>query len=232
MAARRHGLLMKRGHDVDRSPGLEQAPAVRRDRPRDAGSGRDRVAGTASSRAGSANGRRPPTRAFQAHLGWLVHRAVAACLIRARDARSDPLAMRDAIVLEVLAADPLRADRRRGLLLLGSLTRAYLRDFAWPPLWELIAVERVTVSGRRTDLLFMHAETGELVADELKTASASVGYVSTAEVEQVSAYLADLRQEYGKGFLGVRLVHLGPPAHARLFTTKNEVRMAAVQGLE
>lgn len=168
----------------------------------------------------------PSGRSFHAHLGQLVHRAVATCLTDAKRLGRDPIDLRRMVVARVLELDPLRADRRRGFLLLGSMVDAYLRRYNRPAPWTLLAAERRTSSGRRIDLLFGDTTSGEVVADELKTASVGAGYVTSAEREQLSAYFADLRHEFGRAFVGVRLVHLGPPSHATLYAT--EADLAAI----
>lgn len=165
----------------------------------------------------------PSRRSFHAHLGQLVHRAVATCLTDSRRLGRDPVDLRRMVVARVLELDPLRADRRRGLLLLGSMVDVYLRRYNRPAPWTLLAAERRTSSGRRIDLLFGQTGSGEVVADELKTASVGVGYVTSAEREQLSAHFADMRHEFGLSFLGVRLVHLGPPSHARLYATEADL---------
>jgi hypothetical protein len=169
-----------------------------------------------------------PRRHFNAHLGTIVHWAIGECLRRADGSAIGALALRDIVIAEAMAADPLRTDRRRGLLLARSIVSAYLRQWQWPDPWAFVASERCTGRGRRTDLVFENRDTGAFVADELKTGSRPVGCLSADEANQLTVYLADLREEFGHALAGVRLVRLGSPSHSRFYSSQSDVLNEAV----
>jgi hypothetical protein len=151
-----------------------------------------------------------------------VHRAIADCLRRGLATSVEPLSLRDQVLAATLAADPFRRDCRRGFLLLRSMVTSYLRDWRLDGDWSLLGAECLTADGHRTDLLFRN-DAAMVVADELKSTSAAPGSLSQEQARQLLAYLRALRSEFGASLQGVRLVHLGTPSHARLYTNASDV---------
>jgi hypothetical protein len=115
-------------------------------------------------------------------------------------------------VARLLETEPLPCDRRRGQMLVASMTFTYLREFLPLPPWRLVGVE-VDVDSGRFDLVFAN-DVGEVFIDELKARRGWPGQLDAASFEQMARYEREGAAGYGERFLGVRLVVLGPPAHA------------------
>lgn len=161
------------------------------------------------------------SRPFQLHLGQLVHAAIGQCLIQAQRTGAEPT-IDLSIITRILAADPLRHDRRRGELLLRSYVRCYLENFMLPSPWRLEAVEHRWSDGR-IDLLFRNAWTNEVIGDEIKTARGRRGSVDDEDLEQVRRYLRQLHAEFGEHLLGVRLIRLSPPTECRFYRSIEDI---------
>lgn len=157
----------------------------------------------------------PDNRPFQMHLGALAHAAIGGCLTRASQTSQEPT-YDPAVIVRALAADPLRHDRRRGEILLRGYVRSYIDNFLPAPPWQIEAIERRLLNGR-VDLIFRNESTREVFADEIKTGRRRFGQVEPDDHEQMARYLPQLTDLFGADFLGVRLIMLGPPAHAYLF---------------
>lgn len=112
-------------------------------------------------------------------------------------------------------------DKRRALLLLRSFVRTYVADYRLGPDWRLHSVER-PLSGGRIDLLFRRSD-GAILGDELKTRHGLDGRVEPSDRDQVARYVNALRAEFPTRFRGVRLILLGPPTHAHLITSVEDL---------
>ena len=122
-------------------------------------------------------------------------------------------------LIEILRSQPLPktafvAATRQALL---AATASYFRFFAPGPDWRLLGYE-VAAPGVRFDLVFGHAETGEIVIDELKTRRWGGIGPDDATVAQIERYLKAGNERYEAAFGGVRLLFLNAPSDSRFFT--------------
>lgn len=95
---------------------------------------------------------------------------------------------------------------------LCSCASVYFRLFAPAAEWLFVGAE-VAVPGSCLDLVWRNVESGEVMADELK--SGIPGFISEVNLnDQIARQLSGARETYGAAFAGIRVILLSAPARS------------------
>jgi hypothetical protein len=143
---------------------------------------------------------------FQQLVGLRTQAAIAR--IASGTERRPSMQQVNAAVRELLAADPLPRDRRRGELLITSATYAYFQYFAPPPGWRFCGSELALGTGRVD--LWWESPARRVLIDDVK-AGRPHGHPDPDDDARARRYVATAVVLLGDRCLAVRLIVLGPP---------------------
>ncbi|MFC6238024.1 hypothetical protein [Longivirga aurantiaca] len=154
-----------------------------------------------------------------AQVGQLAHRVIADLLSTTDDPCIDPTGTWRRVIAAVdhrMKLDGYRDRAARQTITAAALI--YLEQAPAPP-WTFVGAE-VTRPGVRFDVLWVHAGTGELMVDEIKTGQSGVVLPSTRA--QAERYLRALRED-GHASARVRALSTRAPSTSWTLTSNRSI---------